>query len=285
MHDALILKLDCPDAVGLLARITGFVAKRGGNFLEVHQYTDPIHRWFFSRFEIESRQASLNEEAFRRDFQDVAIELKANWSIRRAAERFRTAVLVSKEDHCLADLLWRWRTRELNLDVAVVIGNHEVCRPLAERENLPFVHLPVGEGNRERHFEEVAEEIRSRGCELIVLARYMQILPDWFCQEFAGKVINIHHSFLPAFVGANPYRQAFERGVKLIGATCHYATEELDAGPIIEQEVARVEHFHDVADLKRLGRDCEKLALARGLRFHTEGRVLVHGHRAIVFRD
>lgn len=279
-----ILKLNCPDAVGLLARVTGFIASSGGNLLDVSQYTDPAARWFFARLAFEGGRASASPESFRSELAGVADGMRAEWSLRPSTRAIRTAILVSRQDHCLADLLWRWRSGELNVSIAGVFSNHEACRALAEREGLPYERVDFS-GDKEAAFGELADRLRAREVELIVLARFMQILPDWFCQEFSGRIINIHHSFLPAFVGANPYRRAFERGVKLIGATCHYATAELDNGPIIEQEVARVEHYHEPDDLIRLGRDCEKLALARGVRFHVEDRVLVHGSRAIVFRD
>jgi formyltetrahydrofolate deformylase len=279
-----ILKLNCPDAVGLLARITGFIADSGGNLLDVSQYTDPVAKWFFARLAFEGGRAVGEPEVFRSELSGVAQKMKAEWSLRSAVRPLRTAILVSKQDHCLADLLWRWRSGELNVSIKGVFSNHETCRQLVERESLGFETLDFA-ADKATAFSELAARLRALDVELVVLARFMQILPDWFCREFSGRVINIHHSFLPAFVGANPYRRAFERGVKLIGATCHYATEELDDGPIIEQEVARVEHYHEPDDLVRLGRDCEKLALARGVRFHVEDRVLVHGNRAIVFRD
>ena len=279
-----ILKLNCPDAVGLLARITGFIAASGGNLLDVSQYTDPVGKWFFARLAFEDGQAADSPETFRGELAGVAAGMEAEWTLRPAERPVRTAILVSKQDHCLADLLWRWRSGELNISVAGVFSNHGTCRELAERESLNFETLDFT-ADKAAAFVELAARLRALDVELVVLARFMQILPDWFCKEFAGRAINIHHSFLPAFIGANPYRRAFERGVKLIGATCHYATEDLDDGPIIEQEVARVEHYHEPDDLVRLGRDCERLALARGVRFHVEDRVLVHGSRAIVFRD
>jgi formyltetrahydrofolate deformylase len=278
-----ILKLNCPDAVGLLARITGFIAGSGGNLLEVGQYTDPISRHFFTRLAFTGGLAVEDLAAFRAEFARLAGPLSAEWQVRAADEPVRTVVLVSREDHCLADLLWRWRSRELNIDIAGVLSNHANARGLVEREGIAFEHIDFAD--RAAAFEGLAARLRALRAELVVLARFMQVLPDALCEEYAGRVINIHHSFLPAFVGANPYRRAFERGVKLIGATCHYATRDLDQGPIIEQEVARVEHSHNPDDLVRLGRDCERLALARGVRFHVEDRVLVHGSRAIVFRD
>jgi formyltetrahydrofolate deformylase len=277
-----ILKLNCPDAVGLLARVTGFVAASGGNLLDVSQYTDPVGRWFFARLAFTG--GHIGSDVFRGQIKSLADDMKAEWTLRPADQPTRTVVLVSQQDHCLADLLWRWRSRELNIDIAAVISNHDTTRTLVEREGVLFEHIDFS-ADKSTAFETLAARLRSLGAELVILARFMQILPADLCQEFAGRVINIHHSFLPAFVGANPYRRAFERGVKLIGATCHYATEDLDQGPIIEQEVSRVEHYHEPEDLVRLGRDCERLALARGVRYHVEDRVLVHGARAIVFRD
>jgi formyltetrahydrofolate deformylase len=194
-------------------------------------------------------------------------------------------VLVSREDHALSELLWRQRSGELHVEVPLVIGNHAHLAQTLAKEGVNFEHVSFLPNAREEAFRQIADRCDAVGAEMIVLARFMQILPGWFCERFAGRIINIHHSFLPAFAGADPYRRAFERGVKLIGATCHYATEELDAGPIIEQEVVRVEHFHTIDDLKRHGRDCERLALARGVRYHVDDRVLVHGSRTVVFRD
>lgn len=279
-----ILKLNCPDSVGLLARITGEISAQGGNLLEVSQFTDKTSSWFFARLAIESGSDAWDPAIFQQKFAITAAELNASWSIRSASRKTIAPILISKEQHCLVDLLWRWRTGELGIEIPFVISNHQSCRTLVEREGLPFHYINF-ESDKAAAFEKVATLLREAGAELTILARFMQILPPWLCQEFAGRVINIHHSFLPAFAGANPYQKAFERGVKLIGATCHYATEELDAGPIIEQEVARVEHYHDPIDLVRLGRDCERLALARGVRYHVEDRVLLHGAKAIVFRD
>ena len=279
-----LLKLNCPDAVGLLARITGFIAASGGNLLDVSQYTDPVSRWFFTRLAFTGGMVEDDFARFEQDMRALADSMNAEWTLRRSDRPVRTVILVSKQDHCLVDLLWRWRSRELNIDLPLVLSNHDDVRPLVEREGIRFEKLDFST-DKFAAFEQLASRLRAEGAELVILARFMQILPEALCREFAGKIINIHHSFLPAFVGANPYRRAFERGVKLIGATCHYATEDLDQGPIIEQEVSRVEHYHEPDDLIRLGRDCERLALARGVRFHVEDRVLAHGSRAIVFRD
>ena len=280
-----LLRLSCPDRVGLLAHISNFVAQHGGNLIEVHQYTDAAAGWFFTRMEIDTRTLAVDLPALRKEFTPLATELQAEWTIRTAETRRKVIVMVSKLGHCLADLLWRWHSGELNFEITAVISNHEDLRSMVEREGLEFCHVPVEAHNKPAAFAKIGELFRFIQPDLIVLARYMQILPAEICTEFAGRIINIHHSFLPSFVGANPYQRAWQRGVKLIGATCHYATPELDAGPIIDQEVIRVEHFHTPDDLMRLGRDCERLALARSVRWHLADRVLLHGQRAIVFRD
>ncbi|HEY3901091.1 MAG TPA: formyltetrahydrofolate deformylase [Chthoniobacter sp.] len=280
-----LLRLSCPDRVGLLALISNFVAQHRGNLTEVHQYTDPAAGWFFTRMEIDTRTLALDLPAFCQAFAPVAAGLQAEWTIRTADTRRKVIVMVSKLGHCLADLLWRWHSGELEFDLAAVISNHENLRPMVEREGLEFCHVPVEPHDKPAAFARMAGLLRSVQPDLIILARYMQIVPPELCTEFSGRIINIHHSFLPSFVGANPYQRAWERGVKLIGATCHYVTADLDAGPIIDQEVIRVEHFHTPDDLMRLGRDCERLALARSVRWHLADRVLLHGPRAIVFRD
>lgn len=282
----LLMTIDCPDRVGLLATVTSFVAGHHGNFVEVNQYTDEINGWFFARFAFEVPEAATLE-VVRAAFAPVAIGINASWTIRDKGRPLKTVLLVSKEDHCLADMLWRWRSKEMNIEVPLVISNHETLRSSVEKEGIPFLHIPIpaDEAGKQAAFRTVSDAICDVSGELSVLCRYMQILPGWFCEEHRNRVINIHHSLLPAFAGADPYRKAYDRGVKLIGATCHYATEELDAGPIIHQEMIKVEHFHTPPEMRRLGRDCERLALARGVRLHVEDRVVVHGTRAIVFGD
>jgi len=197
----------------------------------------------------------------------------------------RTAVMVTKTDHCLNEILWRTKLGEMPIEITSIIGNRDNCKKIAEQANIPFHFIDMDGNNKEVGFRKVHEILTNEDVELTVLARFMQILPDWFCSQYSGKIINIHHSFLPAFIGAHPYRQAYERGVKLIGATCHYVTSDLDAGPIIEQEVQRVQHFHTPKDLMRLGRDCERDAIARGIRYHVHDRTIIHENRAIVFPD
>ncbi len=280
-----LLKISCPDRVGLLARLTSFIAYHGGNLLEVNQYTDAIGKWFFARLAIDTKSLALDLPALKKAFTPLAGDLQARWTIRESREKMRVVILVSKLDHCLVDLLWRWRSGELPIEIPLVVSNHEELRELVEREGLKFAHIPVTPETKEAAFAQMQTLFCEAGADLLVLARYMQILSPELCKEWHGRVINIHHSFLPSFAGANPYKRAYARGVKLIGATCHYATADLDAGPIIDQEVIRVEHYHTPDDLLRLGRDCERLALSRGVRYHVEDRVLINGNRAIVFRD
>jgi formyltetrahydrofolate deformylase len=280
-----LLKLSCPDRVGLLARITAFIAGNGGNLDEVHQFTDSQAGWFFTRMAIETQTLRQPLAELRAEFSPLAAELGADWSIRREGDRMRMVLMVSRLGHCMADLLWRWRVGELACDLACVISNHEDFRGVVEREGIPFHYVPVTPETKAAAFQQIERLWEDAGADLIVLARYMQVVPPDLCSRWEGRIMNIHHSFLPSFVGANPYQRAWERGVKLIGATCHYVTAELDDGPIVEQEVIRVEHFHPPEDLLRLGRDCERQALARGVRWHLADRVLLHGKRTVVFRD
>lgn len=280
-----LLKLSCPDRVGLLSGITAFIAEHGGNLDEVHQFTDSEAGWFFTRMAIETDTLRIPLASLRAEFAPLAAELGAQWSIRRENDRMRVVLMVSKLGHCLADILWRWKSGELGCEIAAVIANHEDFRGTVEREGLPFHHIPVNAENKTAAFQQIERIWTDAGADLVVLARYMQVVPADVCERWEGRIMNIHHSFLPSFVGANPYKRAWERGVKLIGATCHYVTGDLDEGPIVEQEVIRVDHFHDTDDLLRLGRDCERQALARGVRWHISDRVLLHGKRTVVFRD
>ena len=281
----ILLKISCPDRVGLLAEVTGFCAERSLNLLEAHQFTDNEAGWFFTRLRLQPVGTCAGMQSLRDDLAAFATALGATWTLRERTSRPRAAILVSREGHCLADLLWRWRSGDLDMDLVGVIGNHRDLEPAARREGVEFLHVPVDSVERTAAFAAIERQLAEWRTDVAVLARFMQIMPPDVCARWAGRMINIHHSFLPAFAGAQPYRQAHQRGVKLIGATCHYVTPELDAGPIIDQEVTRVEHFHSLPDLVRLGQDCERLALFRGLRYHLEERVFVHGDRTVVFRD
>jgi formyltetrahydrofolate deformylase len=281
----LILKIDCPDQHGIVAKIASYVADYKGNLVEFSQFTDSENNKFFARVEIDTANLSVEIDDFIDGFKTLGKSLQAIWHFRQQPYKMRTAVLVTKTDHCLNEILWRTRLGEMPIEITSIIGNRDTCQSIADQAGIPF-HLIEMEGSKkELGFKQIRDLLIEQKVELTVLARFMQILPDWFCQEFSGKIINIHHSFLPAFIGANPYRQAYERGVKFIGATCHYVTADLDAGPIIEQEVKRVQHFHTAQDLMRLGRDSERDAIARGIRYHVNDRTIINQNRAIVFPD
>ena len=281
----LILKIDCPDQHGIVAKIASYVADYAGNLVEFSQFTDSTDEKFLARVEIDTTNLSVEISDFIAGFKTLGKSLNATWHFREQPYKMRTAVLVTKTDHCLNEILWRTKLGEMPIEITSIIGNRDVCQSIAEKAGIPFHHVEMDGDKKQTGFEKIRDLLVEQEVELTVLARFMQILPDWFCQEFSGKIINIHHSFLPAFIGANPYRQAYERGVKFIGATCHYVTADLDAGPIIEQEVKRVQHFHTAQDLMRLGRDSERDALARGIRYHVNDRTIIHGNRAIVFPD
>ena len=279
----LILTLSCPDRRGIVARVAGFVADRDGNILDSHQFGDPDESVFFMRIHL-ATSGPADVEAWRAAFAPVAEDLEMRWELHDAHRRPRVLILVSREGHCLNDLLYRWRTGGIAAEVVGVASPYDDFAPLAGSYGLPYHRIP-GPGTDPAELDAAVLGLVERGqVELVVLARFMQILGSDACRALAGRAINIHHSFLPSFKGAGPYRQAHERGVKLIGATAHYVTEELDEGPIIEQEVARVDHSHSVAELARVGRDVECVALARAVRWHVERRVLLHGRRTVVFR-
>jgi formyltetrahydrofolate deformylase len=276
------LLVSCADRPGIVAGIAGFLHTRGANITDSHQHSsDPEGGRFFMRLEFVLD--GMDRDAFERDFAaEVGEPLGLDWHVSYAARPQRVAVLVSREDHCLMDLLWRWRRGELPGEIVLVASNHPDHAAVVEDFGLPYHHVPV-ERDRKPEAEAQLLELLAGGCDVVVLARYMQILSGDFLQRVGVPVINIHHSFLPAFAGAQPYRRAAERGVKIIGATAHYVTEELDAGPIIEQDVQRVSHADEVSELERIGRDVERTVLARAVRWHLEDRVLVDGPRTVVF--
>ena len=265
--------------------MANYIADNNGNLIELHQFTDVGNQKFFARFEIDTSNIVGGLDDFMDSFKALGNTLNAHWHFRSVPYKMRTAIMVTKTTHCLNEILNRITLDEMPIEITSIIGNRETCRPIAEQQGIPFHLIDMDGEKKAEGFRQIRDILHQEKVELTVLARFMQILPDWFCQEFSGRVINIHHSFLPAFIGANPYRQAYERGVKLIGATCHYVTSDLDAGPIIEQEVKRVQHFHGAQDLMRLGRDCERVALARGIRYHVNDRTIIHDNRAIVFPD
>ncbi|GAA6736610.1 formyltetrahydrofolate deformylase [Thermus oshimai] len=284
MDEARLL-ITCPDRPGIVAAVSGFLYAHGANITDLQQHsTDPEGGTFFMRLAFTTPHLDLSRPALERAFQEVVAErFGMDWRIAYASERKRTAILVSKPAHALLELLWRYRVGELPMDLRLVVSNHPDHREEVERFGVPYHHVPVEKGRKEEAEERILELLEAQGVELVVLARYMQILSPRFVARFPMRILNIHHSFLPAFAGADPYRQAYEKGVKLIGATAHYVTEELDQGPIIEQDVVRVSHRHSVAEMRRLGRELERTVLARAVRWHLEDRIIVHGNKTVVF--
>ena len=282
------LTASCPDRVGIVAAVSGFFAKHGGWILETTLHSEPPNdegvAAYFMRLEIKADSLPFDLDGLRAAFKPVADEFNMAWKISDSAKRKRVVILVSKQEHCLYDLLARWQSKELDIDIPCIISNHETLRGFVEWHGIPFHHVPVTPDNKAEAYARISELCTKAQADVMVLARYMQILSPELCAQFSGRIINIHHSFLPSFVGAKPYHQAWERGVKLIGATCHYVTADLDQGPIIEQDVIRIDHSDSVEDMVRYGKDIEKTVLARGLRNHLEGRVLIHGNKTIVFR-
>lgn len=282
-----VLSLGCPDRIGIVARIATFLAELGGTIVEAAYHADEDSGWFFTRQAVDANSIGMELDELRRRFERVADELgpETDWQIADSGEPKDVVVLASKEGHCLHDLLGRVESGDFPARIRAVVGNHENLRGMSEAHGVPFHHVPFPRDPAERGpaFDEVASIVDDIDPHAIVLARFMQVLPDYLCTQWSGRAINIHHSFLPSFVGARPYRQAHTRGVKLIGATCHYVTADLDQGPIIEQDVIRVDHADTVHDMVRQGRDAEQLVLARGLRWHLEDRVLVHDARTVVF--
>jgi formyltetrahydrofolate deformylase len=274
------LLLACPDRPGLIAAVSGFLADAGRNIVDADQHSSREGR-FFMRMAFDPAPEGEREALYRRFADELAGPLRMEHRFAESSERKRLAVMVSREDHCLSDLLWRWRSGELGAEIVAVVSNHADHAGQVSSLGLPFHHVPVAQGERGAAEEQILELLGE--IDLLVLARYMQILSAGFLARLAAPAINIHHSFLPAFVGADPYARAHERGVKLIGATAHYVTEELDAGPIIDQDVTRVSHRDEVGDLMRIGRDIERLVLARAVMAHLDDRVLLDGDRTIVF--
>ncbi|GAA4414659.1 formyltetrahydrofolate deformylase [Actinokineospora soli] len=282
-----MIRLGCPDRTGIVAEIASFLSVAGGWIVEADYHSDPDTNWFFTRQVVRADSLPYDATELRRRFVDVARRLggRVEWDIVDTGERPRVVILVTKEGHCLYDLLGRVHSGELEVDVRAVIGNHADLASITRAHGIPFHHVPfpIDADGKAAAFAQLRQLVDAARPDAIVLARFMQVLPTELCAEWAGRALNIHHSFLPSFVGARPYHQAHKRGVKLIGATCHYVTAELDAGPIVEQDVIRVDHNDSVADMVRKGRDIEKVVLARGLRWHLERRVLVHGNKTVVF--
>ena len=275
-----IITLSCPDKPGLVLAVSTWLVANSCNILDSDQFRDGSNNTFFMRVHFEG-EAKL--KALEHSFEPVATGNQISWQIWPCSQKPKVLIMVSKQEHCLTDLLFRAKNGELPIEIGLVASNHIEAKPIAAAQNIDFRHLPIDSGSKTAQEKLLLEEIAQRKIDIVVLARYMQILSPEFCNAMAGKIINIHHSFLPGFKGAKPYHQAFEHGVKLIGATAHYVTAELDEGPIIEQGIERVGHRNTVSDLVNVGRDIERVVLAKAVKYHAEHRVLMNGHRTVVF--
>jgi formyltetrahydrofolate deformylase len=284
MKNNAVLLISCPDRKGLVATVCDFIFRHNGNIVHTDEHTDDELDCFLMRVEWNLEGFALALSQFSEAFAPIAERFQMQWRVANVAERARMAIFVSKYDHCLNDLLYRQQSGELACDIPLIVSNHADCQRLADFYKIPFCQVAVTRDNKPQAEAEQLRLVREHRVDLIVLARYMQVLSSDFIGQYPNRIINIHHSFLPAFVGAKPYHQAFERGVKLIGATSHYVTEVLDDGPIIEQDVARISHRDALDDLLQKGRDLEKMVLSRGVRWHLENRVLLYGNKTVVFQ-
>ncbi len=282
MSSAYVLTLSCPDRLGLVHAVSGFLLARDCNIEEAAQYNDRATGLFFMRVQFAAQQISSDD--LRTQLAEFAAPFQMQAALHAIDQPMKTVLMVSKDGHCLNDLLFRWKSGLVPLDIRAIISNHRDFYQLAASYNVPFHHIAVTTATKAQAEARAYEVIEAEGAELVVLARYMQILSDDLCRKLAGRAINIHHSFLPSFKGAKPYFQAHERGVKLIGATAHYVTADLDEGPIIEQDVARADHNKTVEDLTAMGRDTESQVLARAVKWHSEHRVLLNGHKTVIFK-
>jgi len=279
-----ILTITCPDTVGIVAAVTGYLRDQNYFVEESAHYGDRDTGMFFSRTRFTTNGGSWSEDVFRRGFKRISEPFSMQWDVHDASRKPRVVIMVSKHDHCLNDLLYRYRTGTLAMDVPAIVSNHEDLRSLAEWHNIAYHHVPVTAATKPEAEQRLLDILKETNADLLVLARYMQVLSDSICNQLSGQAINIHHSFLPGFKGARPYHKAHERGVKLIGATAHYVNCDLDEGPIIEQMVERVDHTYNPDDLTAVGRDAEAMTLARAVKYHIEHRVFLNGSRTVVFR-
>ncbi len=278
-----VLLLSCPDKKGLVAKISQFIAEHGGNIIDLDEHVDPDEQIFAIRVEWELENFSIPITDLEESISKLTGEIDAVWKLKFPEERTRLAIFVSRYDHCLQEILWRHKLGEYNADIPLIVSNHPDLRPLAETYSIPFFVFNLNKENKSEQELSEIELLEEHRIDTIILARYMQILTENFVKRYKNRIINIHHSFLPAFKGGNPYKQAYDRGVKIIGATSHFVTENLDEGPIIEQDIIRISHKDSVDDLKRKGRDLERLVLARALHHYLEHRVLVMGKKTIIF--
>ncbi len=283
MKNSATLLITCPDTKGIVAAIADFLYQHNANILHADQHQDAENSLFLMRVEWDLKDFSLDEASFAEAFEDIAKTYKMTWELKLSKDKLRMAIMVSQYDHCLADLLHRYKNNELQCEIPLIISNHLDSKKLAEFYGIPFFHIPVEKDKKKEAEAEQFALFDKFQVDFIVLARYMQILSEDFVKRYPQRVINIHHSFLPAFIGARPYHRAFERGVKLIGATSHYVTEVLDEGPIIEQDIDRISHRDQVEDLIQKGRDLERIVLSKAVRWHIENRILIYSNKTVIF--
>ncbi|MCB1756653.1 MAG: formyltetrahydrofolate deformylase [Gammaproteobacteria bacterium] len=283
MKNTYRIVFDCPDRRGIVGRVASMLSDNQGWILEAAHHSDHESNWFFSHLVVKADSLPFGLDGLQNAFQPLIEEFDMNLRLIDGNQPKKVVIMASKGSHCLSDLLDRWRSRDMDCEIVCVVSNHEDNRGLVEWYGIPYHFVPIDRQKKQAGFDKTETIIDQYKPDTIVLARYMQILPPALCEKYKHQVINIHHSFLPSFVGARPYHQAWRRGVKLVGATCHYVTEQLDEGPIIAQDAIHVTHAHNANDLVRLGKDVEKSVLARGLTAHLEDRVLVHGNRTVVF--
>lgn len=276
--------MNCPDQNGIIADVTNFIHQNKGNIVYIDQYVDRVNSIFFMRLECEIFLKKIEDDFFKKEFNEkIGLQYSMNFSIYDTNQKLKTGILVSKYDHCLYDILSRYQSGELNLEIPFILSNHVDLKHIADRFEIPFFHIPISNKNKKEAENKQLKIFKEHNIDFIVLARYMQIVSKSLINEFPNKIINIHHSFLPAFPGAKPYHSAYERGVKIIGATCHYVTEELDAGPIIEQNTTQVSHLHSIDDFITKGRDLERIVLSKALQLHIARKVMVYKNKTIIF--
>ncbi|HSW75692.1 MAG TPA: formyltetrahydrofolate deformylase [Candidatus Saccharimonadales bacterium] len=282
MNNTATLLISCPDKKGIVASVANFLYEHNANILHADEHQDNENKLFFLRTEWDLMDFSINREEFKKLFTQTAKKFQMDWKIRYSSDKLNVALFLSKEDHCLADLLYRYKNNEINFNIKMTISNYPNAKELSEFYNIPFYEIPSTD-NREKDEQKILSVLGKSNIDLIILARYMKIFSPEFIQKFGNPIINIHHSFLPSFVGARPYHQAYERGVKIIGATAHYVTAELDQGPIIDQDTLRISHRDSIENLIQKGKDIEKIVLSRAVKSHIEDRVLIYGNKTVVF--
>lgn len=283
MKNTAILLISCPDRKGIVASVSQFLYRHGANIIHADQHLDQELNLFFMRVEWNLDGFDLPIKNFKDHFKQIALKFKMDWHIETPKDRSKVAIFVSKQDHCLSDLLYRYNQKELNCEIDLIVSNHPIAKKLADFYHIPFYEISINKNNKESAEKKILLLLEKYNVNLIVLARYMQILSPDIVKRYPNKIINIHHSFLPAFIGANPYHKAYDRGVKIIGATSHYVTAGLDDGPIIEQDVIRISHRDEVKDLIAKGRDLEKIVLFRAIKLHTENKILIYSNKTVVF--